>query len=74
MDDITIKYNKLNKYRKQELNDFLDFLLSRQKNEKKNPITDYKKKILTVSIWSENDCKIFHENRKSFNQWKVQEW
>ncbi len=74
MNDIAIKYNKLNKSRRQELNNFLDFLLSRQKNDKKNLLTGYKKKILSVSIWSDEDCRLIEENQKAFSQWKIQEW
>lgn len=74
MDDITIKYNKLSRSRKQELNDFLDSLLSRQKNDNSNQLALYKKKILGVSVWSAEDCKAFEENQKAFRQWKVQEW
>ena len=74
MNDIAIKYNKLNKIRRQELNDFLDFLLSRQKNDKKNLLTGYKKRILFVSTWSDEDCKLIEENQKAFNLWKIQEW
>ena len=74
MNDIAIKYNKLNKIRRQELNDFLDFLLSLQKNDKKNLLTGYKKRILCVSTWSDEDCKLIEENQKAFNLWKIQEW
>ncbi len=66
MNDIAIKYNKLNKTRRQELNNFLDYLLSRQKNDKKNLLTGYKKKILSVSIWSDEDCRLIEENQKAF--------
>jgi len=34
MSDIVIKYNQLNKIARQEVNDFLDFLISRQKTIK----------------------------------------
>ncbi|MEX0983069.1 MAG: hypothetical protein WD577_11620 [Bacteroidales bacterium] len=74
MNDIAIKYSKLNKTRRQELNDFLDFLLSRQKNDKKNLLTGYKEKILAVSTWSDEDCKLIEKNQKAFSQWKIQEW
>lgn len=74
MSKIEIKYNKLNNARRRELNDFLDFLLSRQKNEMKKSLTDYKKKILSVSTWSDEDCRQIEENQNAFNQWKIQEW
>ena len=74
MSDIVIKYNKLNKIARQEVNDFLDFLISRQKTIKTNSFSNYKNKILNVSVWSGDDCKIFAENQKQFNQWNIQEW
>jgi hypothetical protein len=74
MNDIAIKYNKLNKTRRQELNSFLDFLLTRQKKDKKNLLVSYKKKILSVSVWSDDDFRLIVENQKAFNQWKIQEW
>ena len=74
MSDIVVKYNSLNKIARQEVNDFMDFLLSKQKSDKPNFLTPYKNKILNVSIWSESDLKIFDENQKLFNQWGVQEW
>ena len=74
MADITLKYSLLNKTAKQEINDFMDFLLSRQKRNKKSPISSYKKKILNVSTWTVLDLKIFQENKKLFNQWEIREW
>jgi len=74
MNAIVVKYSKLNKTAQQELNDFMDFLLSKQKNTKTNFLTAYKKKILNVGIWSDSDLKFFKENNKLFNQWKVLEW
>ncbi len=74
MSDIVVKYNRLNKIARQEVNDFMDFLLSRQKTNKTNFLTPYKNKILNVSDWSDSDLKIFEENQKLFNQLRVQEW
>jgi hypothetical protein len=74
MSDIVVKYNRLNKTARQEVNDFMDFLLSKQKTNKTNFSGTYKDKILGVSIWADSDLKIFDENQKLFNQWRVQEW
>jgi len=74
MSDIVVKYNSLNKIARQEVNDFMDFLLSKQKTNKPNFLTPYKNKILNVSDWSDSDLKIFDENQKLFNQLGVQEW
>jgi hypothetical protein len=74
MSDIIVKYNRLNKIARQEVNDFMDFLLHKQIARKSNFLTPYKNKILNVSIWSDSDLKIFDENQRLLNQWKVQEW
>lgn len=60
MSDFGIKYNSLNKQNKKEVNDFVDFLLSRQENNKDNSLSAYKNKILQVSQWSDSDiCSSF---------------
>ncbi len=74
MSDIVVKYNRLNKFARKEVNDFMDFLLSKQKIPKTSFLSNYKSKILNVSVWSENDLRIFDENQESFNQWRVPEW
>ena len=74
MNAIVYKYSKLNNTAKQELNDFMDFLLSKQKNTNSQFILAYKKKILNVGVWSDDDLNIFEENNKLLNQWKVPEW
>ena len=74
MSEIVVKYSRLNKTARQELNDFMDFLLSKQKNDKVNFLTAYKDKILNVSVWTESDLKIFDENQKLFDQWRVKQW
>lgn len=74
MCNIVLKYNSLSKTAKQEVNDFMDFLLSKQKLHKTNPLSEYKNKILQVSQWTSADVKIFDENQILFNQWKPQEW
>lgn len=74
MSDIVVKYNRLNKTARQEVNDFMDFLLSKQKSEKPNFLATYKNKILRVSTWTDSDLKIFDQNQQLFNQWRVQEW
>ena len=71
MNEIVVKYNKLDKSARQELNDFMDFLLSKQIKEKPTLLTTYKNRILKVSFWSASDLKIFDENQKLFNNWKI---
>lgn len=74
MSDIVVKYNRLNKTARQEVNDFMDFLLSKQKTNKHNFLSTYKNNILNVSIWTDSELKIFDQNQKLFNQWNIQEW
>ncbi len=69
MTDIISKYKLLNKSARQEVNDFMDFLLSKQKAKKRNSISNYKRKILSVSTWSDSDLMIFEKNKSLFNQW-----
>lgn len=74
MTDIISKYRLLNKSAQQEVNDFMDFLLSKQKAKRTESISNYKKKILNVSTWSESELSIFEQNKSLFNHWKVEKW
>ena len=74
MKDLISKYKLLNNSEKREVNDFMDFLLHKQKVKSKNSLSNYKKKILKVSTWSNSDLMIFEKNNLLFNQWKVEEW
>lgn len=74
MSDFLLKYSLLNKSAKQEINDFIDFLLSKKDVKNNFILSDYKKRILNVSTWTENDLKIFKENKDKFNQRRVEEW
>lgn len=74
MRDISVKYSLLSTTAKKEAHDFIDFLLKKQKNSKKFSLSDYKKKILHVSSWSEKDLEVFEENKKLFNNWNIQKW
>jgi hypothetical protein len=74
MSDIVVKYNRLNKTARQEVDDFMDFLLSKQKAHETNFLSTYKNNILKVSTWTDSEIKIFDQNQNLFNQWRVQEW
>ncbi len=74
MTDISIKYSLLDKTSKKEINDFIDFLLSRKSAHKDTHLMEYKKKILSVSTWSDDDIKAFKDNGNLFNQWSVETW
>ena len=72
MSDLVVKYSLLSKTAQMEVNDFLDFLLSKQKSQKTN--MDYKIKINAVSTWSDSDLAVFKNNQSLFNQWRIEEW
>ena len=74
MTELISKYKLLNNSEKREVNDFMEFLLQKQKVKSKKAPENYKKKILQVSTWSDSDLMIFEKNNSSFNQWKVEKW
>ena len=40
----------------------------------KKPLSDYKKKILSVSVWTDADVALLENNLKNFNTWKIEKW
>ena len=59
MVDIVLKYNMLDENARKQLNDFIDFLLSKKK--KKPDFSEYYNRIQTVSQWSEEDVEYLRE-------------
>lgn len=90
MSEVILKYNLLDDLGKQEVQDFIEFLLSKGRKteeeisvksqpEMQAPKEDtfmekYRKNLLKVSVWTEEEVAVFEENRKKFNQWTVEEW
>ena len=74
MDDLILRFGMLEPLKRQELLDFLDFLLSKQKKERKHIFKDYKEKLLQVSTWSKEDIKNMETEANKLNQWKAPEW
>lgn len=74
MDELIIKFGLLDPLRRQEILDFLDFLLSKQQEEKAESFDSYKTSILKVSTWSEEDIEAMQANSKKMNTWQVPEW
>jgi hypothetical protein len=68
MTDIALKYYQLDSSSKKEVVDFLDFLLARNVKSTKHRMTDYKKKILKVSVWSDSDINLMIQNQQNTNQ------
>lgn len=73
MTDVQLKYEKLDPLAKKEVDDFIDFLLSKR-SAKKSGEKSYEENLLKVSTWSEDDLKVFDENAKLFNNWTIDEW
>lgn len=74
MKEVMAKYNLLDKEDQKEVIDFLDFLLHKKSKAAKFDLDGYKRKIMNVSVWSENDMLIFDENAKLLNQWQIEKW
>ena len=70
MSELLLKYNSLDAFGKQEVMDFLEFLI--QKNEAKK-YAEYKQKILQVSEWTEADIKEMQKNATKIN-FENSEW
>jgi len=73
MTNVQLKYEKLDPLAKKEVDDFIDFLLSKR-SAKKSGEKSYEENLLKVSTWSEDDLKVFDENAKLFNNWTIDEW
>ena len=74
MDELIIKFGLLDPVKRQEVLDFLDFLLSKQQEEKAESFDSYKSKILKVSTWSEKEIESMLANSKKMNTWQVPQW
>lgn len=42
--------------------------------EKQMDASEYRKKLANISVWSEEDLKVFEESAKAFENLKVQQW
>ena len=74
MNDIALKYRLLDKNSRKEINDFIDFLLSKRKIKKARVNTEYKKRILSVSTWTDKDIEEFENNKSNLNNLSIPEW
>ena len=74
MNELLTKYHALSPETQQQVDDFLDFMLTKDQEKKTFDMKAWKEKIKEVSVWSEEDVAVFEENRKLFNQWKSPEW
>ncbi|NCO54835.1 MAG: hypothetical protein COS14_01190 [Bacteroidetes bacterium CG02_land_8_20_14_3_00_31_25] len=71
-----LKINSLPETMKQELLDFLEFLLSKKGSKKSTSkkMSSYKKNILSVSVWTDKDIKDMETNLKNFGTWQIEKW
>ncbi len=74
MNELLLKYDSLDTFLQKQVLEFIDYLLSMKNTVKTVNMSAYKKKILNVSTWSEDEIKIFDENAKTFNQWNIAEF
>lgn len=72
MDNTILKYNSLDAESKKQVRDFIDQMVAKMKNLKKKQ-SPYKKRILTISTWSEDEIKPI-ANAQAFNHFKTEEW
>ncbi len=73
MSELILKYNLLNTAAQQQVQDFIDFLLTKNKQQPKNQ-QNYKQKILQVSVWDDADLQYLEAAQKTMTQWTMQEW
>ena len=77
MAELLLKYELLDPLGKQQLLEYLNLLLSSKTANKERPKFDvkaYRKNLLKVSVWSDEDISLIEEARQHFNSWQVKEW
>ena len=73
MDEAIVKYNQLDKASRVAVSKFIEFLYAK-KNNKGNKLSEFKKDILNISAWNDEDIEIYKEVRRFMNEWKIDEW
>lgn len=74
MNEVLVKYEALDTFMQKRALEFLDYLLWTKDTVETVNMSEYKKRILNISTWSEDNIKIFDENAKRFNQWYIAEF
>ncbi|MFB9842767.1 hypothetical protein [Mucilaginibacter ginsenosidivorans] len=72
MDSLLLKYNSLDPDSKKQVMDYIDTMVARMKKPKRAQ-SEYKKRILSIPVWSEEDIKPITD-RSPFNTFKPEEW
>lgn len=74
MNDFSSKYHLLDSKSKEAVNQYIDSLLDDSKLDVLEFNTAYKKRILSVSIWTSEDIVPFEINKAHINSLPVQKW
>ena len=76
MGELLSKFELLDTTGQQELLDYLDFLIAKRRKKKAKTFDyeAYRKRILTIGTWSDEDMAPIEEARRLFNNWKPREW
>jgi hypothetical protein len=69
MSELEIKFNSLDSQEQKIIIDMINLLMQKKGSHK---FSDYKKKILTISTWTEEDLKVYEENK--ITSWNVPTW
>jgi hypothetical protein len=73
MNKLLKKYNSLDRDSKILLLRFIDFLSIESQN-RVNSIKDYKKRILNISEWNDDDLLIYDNIKTNFQKWNIEKW
>lgn len=75
MAELILQFEQLNESGKQDLLAYLRELLAKKEKRKKPFDMDaYRKNLLSISVWQEEDLAAIEETRRHFNEWKPREW
>lgn len=88
MENILIKYNALDRFSQQLVDDFIELLAKRQLTTMKKTngekssasksisfdYSDYQKQLLNMQPWSIEEIKSFDENLALFSKMSITEW
>ncbi len=72
MDNIALKYSFLDSFSKQEVMDFIDFLLTKNRNKIQNT-SEYQQQLLSISAWDEESLQLIEQNNH-LKSWEAKTW
>ncbi len=76
MAELLLKYELLDPLGKQQLLEYLNLLLSTKAIKKQGPkfdVSAYRKNLLKISVWSDEDIALIEEARQHLNNWGPKE-